>query len=214
MAKFRSDNFVKNLPDAYRKDKDSNNHKILAIDKHSSDKLRSAANSLFESLDIRQATGGTLDLYGEIYGQPRDGMDDDKYRLYILLKMAQNRAGSDHTSIINALVSALNVPAETFYIKDAETSGCVNVEIFPYDALQAAGVTVKQCREIIETLLAAGVGLERLNVTHDMPDTPLIMAATITHAETFNLGTEAHIYETLTADAFPAIVLTHSESYA
>ena len=47
--KFFDDDLVKNLPDAYRKDSESNNYKILQIEKYSMDEFRKTLNEIYES---------------------------------------------------------------------------------------------------------------------------------------------------------------------
>lgn len=191
MAKeFNHNIYVKNLPDCYRKSIQSNNNKILQIPKHEISSLNTDIEAIFSSLDIWQATGKTLDLYGEMYNLPRENMSDDQYRLMILLKMTRNRAGSDHTSIINALVTALNIPAETLCIVDSEISGNVDVDNLPYNVLVDAGVTVKQAWTQLKLLLAAGVGIGRFSIMHDQPDNPLKIAVAMTLGEQFTVEIE------------------------
>ena len=194
MAKeFNHNIYVKNLPDCYRKSIQSNNNKILQIPKGEIGKLNEDAEAVFATLDIWQATGGTLDLYGEMYNLPRENMTDDQYRLMILLKMTRNRAGSDHTSIINALVTALNIPAETLCIVDSEISGNVDVDNLPYNVLVDAGVTVKQAWTQLKLLLAAGVGIGRFSIMHDQPNNPLKIAVAITQSEQFTIEIDREV---------------------
>lgn len=215
MAKeFNHNIYVKNLPDCYRKSIQSNNNKILQIPKGAISKLNEDADAVFSTLDIWQATGKTLDLYGEMYNLPRENMPDDQYRLMILLKMARNRAGSDHTSIVNALCTAMNIPPESLCMLDSEISGCVDVDPLPYNVLVDAGVTVKQIWTQLKLLLAAGVGIGRFNVTHELPDNALKIATAIVHGEQFTIKAEPIVYETVeTAELKPAIASMHAEYF-
>ena len=128
-----------------------------------------------------------------MYNLPRENMTDDQYRLMILLKMTRNRAGSDHTSIINALVTALNIPAETLCIVDSEISGNVDVDNLPYNVLVDAGVTVKQAWTQLKLLLAAGVGIGRFSIMHDQPNNPLKIAVAITQSEQFTIEIDREV---------------------
>ena len=66
---FDRDDLARNLPDAYRKDAESNNAKLLAIEKGETDTMRAELEAVDDSLDINRATGSTLDLYGAIIGR-------------------------------------------------------------------------------------------------------------------------------------------------
>lgn len=183
----------KNLSDYYDKSENSNLSKIFKLIKYIQVGFDKEIDFLKQSLDIQTAAGKTLDLYGEIYGQLRGKMDDNQYRLFILLTIAQNMAGSDHTSIVNALVSALGIPAGAFKLKDGEKSGNVDVEIFPYDVLQTAGITPQQVKDIISSLLATGVSLHNLNVTHKLPETNLYISNAAVFGEYFTIHVEPRL---------------------
>ena len=70
--------YVDNLPDAYRKDTDSNNYKILNIQKIEIDGIKEDTEDVYNTLDLDQATGKTLDLYGDMLGQARGFATDDQ----------------------------------------------------------------------------------------------------------------------------------------
>lgn len=178
---FNFEHYAKNLPDAYRKDKESNNYKILEVEKQSTQMFNDDAENVFESLDIWQATGKTLDLYGEIYNLPRKDMNDDQYRIMILLKLAQNRSGSDHASIVSTLASVLGVPVDTFWMTDSDVPGNVDINALPYNVIQEAGVSIVEVWTRLKALLAAGVGIERFNVVHGLPDIETKIATVVTH---------------------------------
>ena len=213
MKSFNYERLEKNLSDYYDKNENSNITKIFKLIKQSQSKFDDEIAFLQESLDIYNAKGKTLDLYGDIYGQLRGSMDDDKYRLFILLKIAQNRAGSDHASIVNALVSALGIPPETFKLTDGEISGNVNVEIFPYDVLQTAGITPQQVRAIIEEMLATGVSLYNLNVTHELPEGNLYIANAVAFGEQFDVNIEAKIQNSVETTLNTSVAVTLGEHY-
>lgn len=183
MAKqFNYEVYVKNLPDSYRKTANSNNHRILTIEKESLDGVKADASAIYDSLDIWKATGKTLDLYGEMYKQPRENLGDDEYRAIILLKIAQNKAGSDHTSIINSLSGTLGISPKDFRMVDSETSGNVEID-FPYDALQASGVSPQKTINVLNDILGAGIGISRVSLSHNIDDIGLKIAAVVVHDE-------------------------------
>lgn len=211
---FNKENHVRNLPDAYRKDEGSNNRRILEIEKNATDKLREAVSAIYDSLDIDKATGSTLDLYGEMYGQPRGGFTDEQYRLIIRQRIAIASASADYNSIVNALAGMIGAPVSAFCLDDAEAGGNVDVKQFPYDTLQAAGFTVPQVREMIESLLPAGVRITGMNIDHDIPDIELRLASTLTHAERHSYKVVCRFYETVSAEQVAASsAVTHEEKY-
>ena len=212
MAKeFNSEVYVKNLPDYYRKDANSNNYKILEIEKHALRKLDEDISAVYDTLDIWKATGKTLDLYGEMYNQPREGLEDDPYRVLILLKMVRNRAGSDHTSIINALTAALGLPADIFNIVDSEISGNVDVLALPYNVLQESGIGVKQVWLNIRALLGAAIGIDKFNIVQDTPQNDLVIATANTYGERFTIEIKAKAYENVNTTLETAPVTVQSE---
>lgn len=187
MAKeFNHEIYVKNLPDYYSKDINSNNNKILEVEKASVRSLEEDITDAYNSLDIWQATGKTLDLYGEMYNQPRENLPDDEYRLIILLKMVRNRAGSDHASVISALSAALNLPANIFHIADSEIGGNIDVLALPYNVIQESGVSIKEVVKNIKMLLGAGIGIDKFNIIQDI-DADLKLASAVVHGEIFNV---------------------------
>ena len=87
---FNKLNHAKNLPDAYRKDKDSNNYKILEVERDAVSQLNAMLNQIYEITDLENATGKTLDLYGEKIGQDRGKATDEQYRVLIRAKAVRN----------------------------------------------------------------------------------------------------------------------------
>lgn len=213
MAKvFNYENYVKNLPDAYRKDKDSNNYKILAIEQHSAQKLYKDINDVFNSLDIWQATGKTLDLYGEMYNLTRGNLTDEQYRMNILLRIAQSRAGGSHTSIVKALSAAMGVPVENFRLKDGKTSGNVVIDQLPYDVFQNAGIEPLKVLDMLKAFLGAGIGVESFSISQDVEEACLRIANAIIHGETFICKIEPTMTDTVSTILNPVFVITQNET--
>lgn len=212
-TEFNRERHAMNLPDAYRKDTGSNNHKILEIEKGATDKLREAIRAVYDSLDIDNATGKTLDMYGEMYKLPRGSMTDDQYRLTIKQRIAMNTAGCDHDSIVKALALALGIPAERFHLEET-SGGNVKVEEFPYDTLQEAGFTVPQAWQMLESLLPTGVRSYGFNVTHEVDDAALTVTSAVTFAETYTCNVVGEYYESVEAGSVTAAsTVTHAENY-
>lgn len=54
--------------------------------------LEAATQSLFAILDIDSVGGPVLDMIGRLVGQPRAGVDDPTYRLYLKARIVANRS--------------------------------------------------------------------------------------------------------------------------
>lgn len=154
--------YINALPDSYKKDAISNNYKLLSLEQSLVQALRDDIEAVQETLDIRVATGKTLDLYGSIYGQARGKMTDEQFRYVILQKVAQCLAGGDHASVVKALAEVFGVSPSEFLLIEHDCE--VEVEALPFDVLQNAGLTSKQAWQLVKSLLPAGVKLASLNI--------------------------------------------------
>ena len=204
------DDYIAALPDNQKK---PNNIKLLSLEQKSIQDLRDDIEAVAKAGDIRTATGKTLDMFGEMYKQPRGNLNDEQYRFFILLKAAQLMSGCDHTSIVQTLSAVLNVPPETFRIDDSEESGFIDAEIFPYDILQEAGVTVKQAWEILEHGLTAGVGVKKLNVSLNVPETKLVSGIAVTQAERYTIDITPVVKWAVDLELSAPITVTQARYY-
>lgn len=161
ITEFNRDSYVKNLTDAFRKDIDSNNRKILDI--CTLDELRAALSAILDSLDISKATGQTLDLYGDMIGQDRGEATDEQYRVMIKARINRNLAESDHSSIINAICITFGCDPSEVLLVEAEEPCTVRVENLPFEKLNSSNIDENTAIEIIKGLMPAGVLLESLN---------------------------------------------------
>lgn len=163
ITQFNRDNYAKNLPDAFRKTKESNNAKILEIEKSALDKLRETISAVYDSLDIDKATGKSLDLFGDMVGQNRGTATDEQYRAMIKSKICRNLANADHNSIINAICVVFSCEPSDVLLVEAEEPCVVTLEKVPYAALAASNIDSVTATKIIAGLMPAGVRLESLN---------------------------------------------------
>lgn len=119
---------VYNLPDAYKKTKTSNNYKILEIERRELEFLRGNLLDVESILDINNATGKTLDLYGERVGQKRGLATDDQYRVLILARIMRNLSNGTYNSVISCLSTMFNCDPSEIHLRDAQTRGFTDVE--------------------------------------------------------------------------------------
>lgn len=152
-------NLVKNLPDAFKKTADSNNFKILEIERIACDDLRKALQEIDATNDIDNAKGKTLDLYGEMVGQARGVADDEKYLLMIKAKIMRNLSNGSYESIANALCITFDCKPSEIIMVDGEEPCTVDILALPLGAVNAAGFTTEQTVAIIKRMMPVGVSL-------------------------------------------------------
>lgn len=151
--------YINELPDAYRKDNESNNYKLLLMEAGLSADFREDIQAVEDMLDIYKATGQTLDLYGETYDQARGGLTDEQYRIIILQRIARNMVKGDYNSIVNALAVAFNTTNDMVRFSETSNPAEVRLESMPYTVLLNAGITAEQFRQMILNILPVGVNL-------------------------------------------------------
>ena len=156
MGEFKSV-YVNNLPDVYRKDTDSNNYKILNIQKIEVDGIKKDTEDVYNTLDLDQATGKTLDLYGDMLGQARGYATDDQYRVMIKSRLVRNLMTGSLDSIITAGCLMFGCePNEMHIIEDSSPAG-VKVISLPYRVINYVGLSASQVIELIIKLVPVGI---------------------------------------------------------
>lgn len=150
---------VKRLPDAYYKGEDSNNYKLLHLNELATADFQSDLSDVLNCLDVMNATGKTLDLYGETIGQSRGKLDDAQYRLLILNKIGRNLCNGDYNSVVSLLAQMFNGNPADIVLKEADDPCKVTIVKFPLDLLANAGFSGEQAVLIIEMLLPVCVRL-------------------------------------------------------
>lgn len=159
MSEFIKDNHVKNLPDVYCKSKDSNNYKLLELERLTLDEYRETLYQLFDVLDLENARGQTLDMYGMMAGQPRGKATDEQYILMIKAKLMQNLSNGSHPSILNALCVTFDSSPDEITIVENENPCKVDVISLPLRAIIKSNINTKDTTAMIQQLLPAGVTL-------------------------------------------------------
>lgn len=160
---FNRDNLAMNLPDVCRKDAESNNYKLLAIEKSAMDRLRADLQSIFNSLDLDQATGGILDRYGGMIGQGRGAASDDQYRVMIKAKICRNLANGDHRSIVAAICATFGCDPGDVQLKELSAPCVVQITGLSFESLNKRNIDLTTATQIIYRLMPAGVRLESLD---------------------------------------------------
>lgn len=160
--RFDYDNLAKNLPDCYQKDKDSNNYKILEMERFACEELRDCLNDISKILDIENASGKTLDLYGERFGQARGKASDAQYRIMIKSKINRGLANGSYKSIVDAICYTFNCDKKDVLITETDKPMTVKLEKTPLGAIIKAGFSTSQAEQIIKRLLPVAVTMESI----------------------------------------------------
>lgn len=156
------------LPDCYRKDPDSNNYKLLEINQLAVDELREDMASVLAVLDLNQAAGKTLDLYGAMLRQKRGLLNDEQYRYMLFARIGRNIVQGDYNSIMETLVLMFgsrhgDITMDDLGIDEEERPCVVKLTKFPIFVLVNAGFSSRQAVEMIELLLPVCVTLDADN---------------------------------------------------
>lgn len=165
MAEFNFDNLAKNLPDCYKKDKDSNNYKILETERSATYELRTLLHNIESILDIDNATGATLDMYGKRYGQPRGQANDAQYITMIKSKIVRGLCNGSYKNIVDAICFTFGCNADDVCLSEMDIPMKVKLEKVPLDVIASSGFTAEQAQQIVQNLLPVTVILE--SVTFD-----------------------------------------------
>lgn len=159
MKYYNASNHAKNLPDCYKQDVDSNNYKILEIERSAVESLREELRAIEDILSLDNATGSTLDLYGERLGQPRGIATDAQYRLLLKAKIARSLTTGTHDSLIRAIAQTFNCKPSDVVLRESNDPCVVEDFSVPLKIINSTGLSPSQTHQIIQSLLPAGVTL-------------------------------------------------------
>lgn len=159
MAKFNYDDFVANLPDAYRKDNESNNYKLLSVDRYIYEGIYSMIVSVYNALDVDKATGKALDMLGRKQGVKRGTSTDEQYRIRIKGKIAQSLCDGSRDSVAAAIAYILSADTSQVKLKTGEETGKVDLLGIPLKLLYAAKFSPEEINNLLDELLPEGVHL-------------------------------------------------------
>lgn len=151
---------IRNLPDCYNKEANSNFSKLMQLFEYDREQFGGVLQELVDSLSLDDAKGHTLNLYGEMVGQKRGLATDEQYLILIKTKQERNRCNADHKSITDCLCRILNCEPSEILFEDSEKPGAVKITHLPLGKILAADLTTNQFTQILKSLLPAGITLE------------------------------------------------------
>lgn len=120
------------------------------------------AHGINNILDIDNATGETLDMYGERFGQARGNATDAQYIAMIKSKIIRALCNGSYKNIIDAICYTFGCTPKDVLITEDETPLTVHVEKVPLDKIIKAGFSSQQAEAIIKRLLPVSVTIETL----------------------------------------------------
>lgn len=163
MIDFKKDNYAKNLPDAFRKDTDSNNYKILENERIAVEEHLNDLYGIYEIINLDNAYGKTLDRYGERVGQPRGLATDEQYILMIKAKIMRALGNGTYPSVLTSLCATFGCEPESVYIEETEEPCNVGNVVLPIDVLNA-DITADFIIDIVKNLLPVCVSIDSISV--------------------------------------------------
>lgn len=159
MAKFDFEKLSANLPDAFRRSPDSNNYKLLQVEKYIIDAVNDVLTSVFDILDIDNAKGVVLDMYGAKHQVPRGKSTDKQYLLRIKSKIARSLCEGDRNSVADAVAYILSADATQVQIRSGAETGTAELVDIPLHLLIEANVSPSEIDDLLGVLLPEGVRL-------------------------------------------------------
>ena len=156
--KLFQETLIDNLPDCYKKDKGSNNYKLLELSKKNVDAFRECLISIENSLNLNNARGATLDLYGKLVGQSRGLATDEQYILLIKTRIMRNLANGSNKGVVDALCAILNCKQSQVHITGTDNP-CEVLITVPLGSIIEAELSVKQFNQLVKSILPVGVVL-------------------------------------------------------
>lgn len=148
-----AENKVHRLPDYYEKSYGSNNWKILEL-QHQGARLLSAEVELVRiASDITKATGYALDVWGEIEGLQRNGLDDEAYRGQLLVQIARDMISVDYTQWYQTVLQTFGRSADEIVMRETENPFEYEFTKFPLSAVTDIGLDINTATSLIEAIL-------------------------------------------------------------
>ncbi|MCD8089930.1 MAG: hypothetical protein LUD81_04805 [Clostridiales bacterium] len=160
---FYDEEYAKNLPDSYQKDSDSNNFKILEIERCVIKQHLEDIYKIYDILDLDNAYGKTLDYYGERVGLSRGTATDPEYITLIKAKLVRNLGNGTYPSVTACLAITFNCDYEDVYITETDEPCRVNMINLPYDIIESSGMADSDIYTLVKSLLPICIRLDDIS---------------------------------------------------
>lgn len=163
---YNSKEMVEMLSDAYRKEENSNNHKMFKLIEKELDDLYQTQIKTREYKDIEKAQGETLDWIADNFGLVRKDQSDDIFRVMIKAKALRSWGTGSFDNTTELIAYALNTDIKNIVLTEefSEGGALVSINNLPIAVLNKTGMTVQEYEELLKDILPIGVGLLVTNV--------------------------------------------------
>lgn len=151
-------NNARKLPDAYNKTVGSNLYNLLQLLNLLDIDLKSDLKNILQSRNIENATGATLDAYGEMVGVKRNCASDENYRTRIIARISTLTVDSDINSVLSAIARTFGIDVSDIKISDGVAS--VTVQGMTIDLVNTTSCKCSEVDEILRSFIPVGVTLE------------------------------------------------------
>lgn len=149
---------VNQLPDAYRKDANGNNYKLLSIWDSSNENLLANIEAAYDAAGIDTAVGAALDAIGERLDQPRGGLHDSAYRLILKAKIGCDQCDGTYDGVLTC-IAAVFAGGDLTSVSMSEDDGIARITSIPLTAIVASGMDGEQAIALIRELMPIGTSV-------------------------------------------------------
>lgn len=156
--KFNYENLIENLPDAFAKDKNSVNYKLLQLHKYDMDIMRDILAQISASMTIGGASGCALDdIHGGRVNLSRGSLEDTAYKIRLRAKTMQNITDGSFPKMIEALSYILQINPNEIKIYECSDANAVIIDDISLLAMENAGIPFEEIVPMVEKLLSVNV---------------------------------------------------------
>lgn len=155
------------LPSVFTKNEDSNIGKIIKLISFNYGTIKDNLELQLSWKNISSAEGYALDEIGKMVGLPRGTYDDEKYRVRIKTRIAQNLSDGTINRVIETLAVSLEIDMSDIKIESLWSQGkgaSIKISKIPVTALNKVGMTQEELIEIVKIVIASGIDVETLEL--------------------------------------------------
>lgn len=164
----KSEELVKMLPDAYKKDNNSNNLKMFKLLDDHIEEIILTQNRIREYHSLELAKGKALDMFGENLGVERKGLSDEVYKVILKAKTIKNQGTGSFNNTTELIAYALNTDIKNIRLsEDYETggrSGYITINNLPLTILNNIGMSIQEYEDMLKGVIPIGLGLSVTNL--------------------------------------------------
>lgn len=153
------DELIKLLSTAFRKDKDSNNYKLLSVVDSEFSNIEQTINDIKNAHFVDYASGKSLDYIASLFNVRRKlNETDEHFRARIKFAFAKITNMATLNDIKEIIAAALKTKTNRIVVRDKYSIEPALFEIWLWlQDLTAAGLTLDEFQELVKAIKPAGV---------------------------------------------------------